>query len=274
MSEEDIGSNIDWGQSKGFSKNTRISRRLDQKKAMAAESLKKNNFKKTAKPIKKVLPNLKKIQSKIRDLYDDEDEDDDEKSTLVFDFSMDFNDESSLYGVLSEEEKIRFNANKDVENHKMQQTAGKFADILRADQMSKELGLKDIDKKIIRDTTKDVTYDNQTFEKTLLKNVEKKTKIKTDNLSSKETSDAVRGLVKVKTSGILSKENDLKSISDNMSVQNIIEIGKEKNDKKAAKMILEKSGRTDAKDKQAEKQKEKREKINKIEKSLKKIKSR
>ena len=73
MNEEDLEANIEWGQAKSFSNNTRISRRLDQKKALVADSSSKNNFKKNSKTIKKIAPNLKKIQSKIRDIYDEED---------------------------------------------------------------------------------------------------------------------------------------------------------------------------------------------------------
>ena len=274
MNEEDIGSNIDWEQAKVFSKNTRASRRLDQKKAMIVESQTKNNFKKNSKPIKNVLPNLKKIQNKIRDIYDDdEDEDEDEKTTVIFDFDFD-NMNSSLYGVLNEEEKSRLNAGKDVENMNMQQTAGKVADILKADQMSKDLGLKNIDKKIITDTVKDVTFDRHTFEKTLLKNVARKTNLKTENLSSKDAVDAVHGLMKMKASGVLSKGNDLKNVSADMSAENLIRIGKEKNNKKTAKLILEKTGRKDSKEQKEVAQNEKKEKIKKLEKSLKKIKSR
>ena len=73
MNEEDIDSNIDWEKSKSFSKNTRASRRLDQKKVSMVDNLNKNGFKPVAKPIKPIHPNLKKIQSKIRDIYDEED---------------------------------------------------------------------------------------------------------------------------------------------------------------------------------------------------------
>ena len=273
MNEEDIDSNIDWEKSKSFSKNTRASRRLDQKKVSMVDNLNKNGFKPVAKPIKPIHPNLKKIQSKIRDIYDEEDEEEDEKSTVVFDFNFD-NMSSSLYGVLSDEERTRLNSTKDVNNMAMQQTAGKVADILKAEQTSKEFGLKNMDKKIITQTTQDVTFDSQTFEKTLLKNVSKKTKLKTDNLSLKETTDMVKGLNKMKDAKFLSQENNLEKLSENMKSQDFIEIGKEKSDAKAAKMILEKSGRKEKKDQTEINKKEKKEKIRKIENSLKKIKTR
>ncbi len=275
MNDEDTDSNIDWEKSKSFSKNTRVSRRLDQKKVSIVDNMNKTSFKPVAKPVKPVLPNLKKIQNKIRDIYDDEDEEEDEKSTVVFDFNFD-DLSSSLYGVLSDEEKTRLNSSKEVNNMAMQQTAGKVADILKAEQTSKDFGLKGVDKKIITQTTQDVTFDGQTFEKTLLKNISKKTKLKTDNLSLKESVNMVKGLNKMKEAKILSPENNIEKLSENMKSQDFIDIGKEKNNSKAAKLILEKSGRKENKNKNQTEanKKEKKEKIKKIENSLKKIKAR
>ena len=119
---------------------------------------------------------MKKIQSKIRDVYDEDDEDEDDKSVVVFDFNFD-DMSSSLYTALSDEEKSRMNASKDFENQKMQQTAGKVAGILQANEKSKELGLKDINKKVIAKSTRDVTFNGKTFEDVLLKNISSQTKL-------------------------------------------------------------------------------------------------
>ena len=54
MVEEDDSSNIEWEQDKGFSKNTRVSRRLDLKKALAAENSERTSFKSGAKKLKKI----------------------------------------------------------------------------------------------------------------------------------------------------------------------------------------------------------------------------
>lgn len=273
MSDEDLEANIEWGQAKSFSKNTRISRRLDQKKAMIADASSRNDFKKTNNNIKKVAPNLKKIQSKIRDVYDEEDDEEDDKSVVVFDLSFD-DMSSSLYTALSDEERTKMYASKDFENQKMQQTAGKVAGILQANEISKELGLKEIDKKDIAKTTRDVTFDGKTLENTLLKNISSQTKLKTDNLSSKDAENLVKGLDKVKQAKVLNKKDNLEKLSENMNTKDFIEIGKEKNIKKTAKLILEKSGRKEDKKQTKEKQQEKREKLKNIEKSLKKVKTR
>ena len=260
MSEDDLEPNIDWEQAKGFSKNTRASRRIDVKKAMTVDALSKNNFNKNTNPVKKIAPNLKKIQSKIRDVYDDEDDEEDEKQAVVFDFNFD-DMSSSLYTALSDEERTRINATKGVETHKLQQMTEKNTGILLANKMSRELGLKEMDKEIVTNTTKDVTFDDKTFEKTLLENVSSQTKLKTDGLTYKESKDMIRGLNKIKQAELLSNEISLGKLTEQMESNDIINIGKEKNTAKTAKMIIEKTGRTD-------------EKIKKIEKNLNKVKAR
>ena len=162
MIEDDSESNIDWGKDKGFSKNTRISRRLDQKKAMAADEASKTS-KKTTKTVTKITPNLKKIKSKIRDIYDEDDEDDEDgKVSVIFDLSFEQLG-SSLYDALSAEEKTKLSANKEIQDLRMQETAGKVAGIVRANQKSKDLGLKEMSKKVVAQKTMDVTFDPNTF---------------------------------------------------------------------------------------------------------------
>lgn len=274
MNEEDSSSNIDWGIGKGFSKNTRISRRLDQKKAMVATDSDKNS-KKVTKSITKITPNLKKIKSKIRDVYDDDDEDEDDgKTSVIFDFSFDEMG-NSLFNALSDEEKTRLNANKSVENLKMQETAGKVAGILQANQRSKELGLKELSKKVVAQKTMDVSFDARTFENSLLENIASQTKLKTENLSSKEAQNLITGLEKMKKSGILNTEGDLNSLSERMNTKDIADIGKEKSNKKAAKLILEKSGRKDNRNIDKEKDKKlKKERLKQLEKNLDRAKQR
>ena len=156
----------------------------------------------------------------------------------------------------------------------MQQTAGKVAGILQANQKSKELGLKEANKKLVSQSTKDVTFNGKTFEETLLKNVSLQTKLKTDNLSAKEATNMIKGLEKIKQTGILNSEKSLEKLSENMDSKDVIEIGKEKNIKKTAKLILKKTGRKEEKDQSKFKQREDQERLKKMEKSLKKVKSR
>ena len=268
MRDEDLDVTVDWSPGKGFSNNTRATRRLDQKKIAEIEASDRNNFKKKSKQPKKINPNIKKIKNKIRDVYDDdEDEEEEGNVNIIFDFTID-DPSSSLYGALNEQEKSRINAEKEVENHKMQQTAGKVAGIVQASQMSKSLGLKKMNKKIIFDNIQDVTFDGKTFEKALMKNISNQTNIKTDNLSEKETANLVKGLMKMKKANILSEGLDMKKATENMDAKDIVEIGKTKDNNKTAKLILEKSGRKDEKNKSKDRQTEQREQIKKIERAL------
>lgn len=264
MLEDDNSSNIEWEQDKGISKNTRVSRRFDLKKAIKSEATERNNFK--TNPSKPSLaPNLKRLQSKIRDAYDDEDDEDE----VVYHFS--FNDDnSSLINALKDDEKQQFSAKKIQEDQKMQQTAGKMETILQADKVARQLGLKGLKKKVVINNIQDISINTQTKDQVLLENVAAKTKIKTSDLSSRETTDMVKGLRKMRIA-TMSSENIRASTIENMKAEELIEIGRSNDEKKTAKMILEKSGRKEAK-KADETQREKEQQ--KIKSAIKRAKSR
>jgi len=242
MVEEDDSSNIEWEQDKGFSKNTRVSRRLDLKKALAAENSERTSFKSGAKKLKHISPNLKRLRTKIRDVYDDEE--DDEENEVVFHFGPE-DTGSSLLSALKDEEKAKLQVKQTLDNQKMQQTAGKMEAIMAADKMSKQLGLKGVKKKIINTNINDVAVNSQILDKTIAEDIALKTKIKTEGLSSKETSDMVKGLRKVKMAAVQSDEVKV-NIFETMKTEDLIKIGKAQDDKKTAKMILEKSGRKES----------------------------
>ena len=115
--------------------------------------------------------------------------------------------------------------------------------------------------------------------RTLLENISLQSKLKTDTLSSKEALNLIDGLEKMKKAGIINSEQTLDKVSEKMDVHDISNVGKEKDNKKAAKIILEKSGRNDKRFKDKNKSKEaekeyKKQKLKQIEKSLDKIKQR
>lgn len=264
MLEDDNSSNIEWEQDKGVSKNTRVSRRLDLKKIMKAEAEERNNFKmKPSKP--NLAPNLKRLQSRIRDTYDDEDDEDE----VVYHFS--FNDgNSALINALKDDEKQRLSAKKIQEDQKMQQTVGKMEAVLQADKVAKQLGLKGLKKKVVINNVQDISINTQTKDKVLQEDVAAKTKIKTSGLSSRETSDMVKGLRKMRMAAMRSEEIKASTI-ESMKAEELVEIGRSNDEKKTAKMILEKSGRKEAK-KADKTQKEKEQQ--KIKSAIKQTKSR
>ena len=270
MAEDDNSSNIEWEQKKGESGKTHLSRRIDLQKAVTEEAKDRNNFKATAKQIKNLSPNLKRLKTKIRDVYDDEDEDE-EKTEIVFNFDIALEtDNSSLMSALKDEEKSKLQVNKTLENQKMQQTAGKMEAIIMADKMSKQLGLKGIKQKIVNNNIQDVAPVSETFDNTIKQNVTAKTKLKTKGLSAKDTSDMVKGLRKIRQASLLS-EKDQQHILENTSMEDLVKLGRNNNEQKNAEIILEKSGRKDRK-KTSKKDKELQQK--KIQNAIKKAKTR
>lgn len=242
MAEDNIASNIEWEQDKGIGNNTRASRRLDVKKLIKAQAKERRNFKTTQTKAKTLAPGLKRLRTKIKDIYDDEEDDENE---IVFHFSME-NESSSLLGALKEEEKKELLFNKTLKNQSMQQTAGKMEAVLMADKMTKQLGLKGIKKKIALDSIQDITQSSEMFDKALSQDISAKTNLNLNKLSAKEASLAVKGLKKMRQASAASKETD-GNLTKNFREKDLIAIGKSKNTKETAEMILEKSGRAESK---------------------------
>lgn len=243
MAEEDNPANIEWEQKKDFSDKTRQSRKIDLKKALAAEAKDRNNFKSRTRSPKDLPKGLKKLRTKIKEVYDDDE--DEEENEVIFHFSLE-DGNSSLINALKDDEKSAFLFNKTLENQKMQQTAGKMEAILMADQMSKKLGLNGLKKKVVHDNIQDVALNSETFDKAIKQNIAAKTKVKAGNLSSAETKEMVKGLKKMKQAAAASNQIDTK-LAEKMKADELVQIGKSHDEKKTAKMILEKSGRKESK---------------------------
>ncbi len=244
MLSDDEPLNIDWEQKKGVDKNEKNSRRIDIKKALTAEAKDRNNFKQTAKQIKNLPPNLKKLKTKIREVYDEDDEEDDENAPIMFDFALE-NENSSLLNALKEEEKAKLEFKQTLENQKMQQTAGKMEAILAADRTSKKLGLKGIKRKIINENLQNVTQSSETFEQVLQQTIADKTKVKTKKLSKNDAQNVIKGISRIQDAS-LSQKDFSKNLAD-LKTDELIKIGKAKTTKETAEMILEKSGRKEPK---------------------------
>lgn len=243
MTDENITSNIEWEQDTGIGKNTRTSRRLDVKKLLKAQAKERRNFKTTQVNPKTIAPNFKKLRTKIKDVYDDEEDDD--ETEIVFHFSME-DESSSLFDALKEDEKKDLLFNRTLKNQSMQQTAGKMEAVLMADKMTKQLGLKGLKKKIALDSLQDVTQSSQMFDKVLAKDISAKTDLDLNSLSAKDASLAVKGLKKMRQASLNTKEST-ENLAKGLKEKDLVAIGKSKNTKETAEMILEKSGRTETK---------------------------
>ncbi len=254
MTDEEASANIEWEQKKGFSAKPRLSRRIDTKKALAAEAKKPNDLKKN-KILKPLPPNLKRLRSKIKDVYDDDEEDDE----IVFHF-MPENENSSLISALKEDERNALQIKKTLNEQKMQQTVGKMEAVLAAEKVSKQIGIKGMKRKVALNNVQDVTFDTNPLEKALRQNVSAKTKLKTENLSATDTANMVKGLKKMQQASIVSGQT-LTDLKESVKSDDLVKIGKNNDDKKTAELILEKSGRKESKKQTKEAQEKEKQKV-------------
>lgn len=251
MFEEDSSANIEWEQKKDFDDQTRVSRRVDTKKLLISESKNKNNFKISKTPVS---PNLKKIKNKIKTVFDDDDDDDEEENTVFFSL-MPEETNSPLINALKEDEKKKLLINQTLSNQKMLETAGKMEALITADKMSKQMGLKGLRKKILRDGIQDVALNTETLDRALKDDISLKTNIHTENLSLRESVNLARGMRKMQQAALVSE--DARFGLKNMDAKDLVDIGKS-DEEKVAEKILVKSGRKESKsleDKNASKKK-------------------
>lgn len=272
---EDLNSsaNIEWKQdASSISKKTRTTRRIDEKKISLSD--KKNN--KLDIGLSKFgasSGNLKKIRKKIKDIFD---EDDDEENDFVFTHNplllnnSDEDKNSSLVESLNADEKQQLITQQTIKNQDMQRSSKKMGDILNAQTELKNSGIKKMDNALINDTMINIATDEKAFDITIQKQVKKSTNVKIrDSYSSKEIKDFIKGLEKVQKSQEVFLEND-KKLFEKLKSDDFIDIGKEKNDQKIAQTIIEKTGR-DNKNKQTTNNKETEKKAKKVQNKVQKI---
>lgn len=272
---EDLNSsaNIEWKQdASSISKKTRTTRRIDEKKISLSD--KKNN--KLDIGLSKFgasSGNLKKIRKKIKDIFD---EDDDEENDFVFTHNplllnnSDEDKNSSLVESLNADEKQQLITQQTIKNQDMQRSSKKMGDILNAQTELKNSGIKKMDNALINDTMINIATDEKAFDITIQKQVKKSTNVKIrDSYSRKEIKDFIKGLKKVQKSQEVFLEND-KKLFEKLKSDDFIDIGKEKNDQKIAQTIIEKTGR-DNKNKQTTNNKEKEKKAKNVQNKVQKI---
>lgn len=272
---EDLNSsaNIEWKQdASSISKKTRTTRRIDEKKISLSD--KKNN--KLDIGLSKFgasSGNLKKIRKKIKDIFD---EDDDEENDFVFTHNplllnnSDEDKNSSLVESLNADEKQQLITQQTIKNQDMQRSSKKMGDILNAQTELKNSGIKKMDNALINDTMINIATDEKAFDITIQKQVKKSTNVKIrDSYSRKEIKDFIKGLEKVQKSQEVFLENN-KKLFEKLKSDDFIDIGKEKNDQKIAQTIIEKTGR-DNKNKQTTNNKETEKKAKKVQNKVQKI---
>ncbi len=243
---EDL-SNIEWKQSSDEGKKTRNSRRRDVKKLTASDE-QVNDLDVGMRQIKSFFPNnLRKIRSKIREVFDEDEDEEDEINTALF---LHMNNEeysSSLLDGLKEEEKRKLQEDQTLKNQSMQQSAGKMEAIINLNNKLQKSGVKKLSEDVVNVNMLRVETDQQTFVNTAKQHLAKSEKIKTTDISNyDETNNLIKGLNKIKKVSLLDEVIDGSKV-EKLDAKELAALGKESNDKKAAKTIYYKTGRKNKK---------------------------
>lgn len=252
MDDESSSPNLEWKKS-SFEAKDKLTRKTKISEALAYEAKDKKGVQKAFSPTPSELPKgLKKIRNKIKDIYDEEDE---EEGGFVFvPASMELESgNSSLLNALSDNEKRQLKESETINHIHMQQTAGKMEAIATADKIAKDFGFKGLSKADVSKNIQSIATDTDTLNNTLKDKLAPKLKGKWRNMSEAEMVNWLRGVKRIqgmKLGG--EKEKDRAKVLEGWSFQEIRAAGNKKtDDQQLAEKILEKSGRKEKNEKKA-----------------------
>ncbi len=248
----------DWKKNKGFVPEERLTMRIDAQKADMYAAKKKDNIQ-SVTPVQKVQPGLNKVNKKIRDIYDEE-EDEDEWGVVIHKNSEEY--DQSLMKTIDEDERKIYVQQQEIKNIEMLQTAGKMEAIAVVGKLASETGKNNLDKKDVAKEMMNATFNPEKAQQTILqkdifkeKNIEGKTDIK----NIRDVIQTARGIQKIED---ITQQKSF----EKMDIKDIKEAGKENvSNKKVAEIIIEKRGLKDEKAEQIRNNAKKKEntKINK-----------
>jgi len=227
--EQDNKNNFEW-KNKGFDTKEKLTLKINVKEANRYDAKKKNGFQRNHP--ENLTKGLNTIRKKIRDVYDEEDED--EWGVVISKAPEEY--DYTLMRALDENEKKTLDQQQSIHNVKMNQTAGKMEAMAMADRLAKEVGLKGVNKKDLNDNMQSAIFNPEQMQKKVLqKDVAKKKGIKGE-LSVSELIQTARGIKRVEQIG---GDNALKG----MDAREVSRAGNQKTSKEdIARLILEKSG--------------------------------
>lgn len=232
---EDDELSFDWKKN-GVGNKERLSLKHDIKEAQKYSETKKtplSNKKKSAQD--NLSLGLKLMRKKIRDIYDDEDDDENDTYFAHIKMPQQEEDNSLLYALNADEKKL-YQQKNTLETSKMQQNAGKMEALHIANNLAREAGLNNISQKAIEAGMQQAVFDPQkTQESVIKKEISGKLGIK-GKIEDGKIIQAARGIKKVEQLGG-------QKATQNLQMNDIIKAGEQKlSDAELAEIILEKSG--------------------------------
>lgn len=242
MEDEASNPNVEWKKT-GFESKDKITLKTNVKKALEYEAKDKRNPQNSFAISPSELPKgLNKMRKKIKDIYDEDDEDEN-------DFIIAPLEQSSLLNALHDNEKTQLKTQETIKNMQMQQNAGKMEALMTANRMTQQLGLKGLSKDTVNKNFQDVAMSSNTYERALKDDITKKMKLKGRNLSEKEMVNLLRGIKRVQEmSPNAEGQKNKGKMLEGWKLDDLLSAGeKGTDDKEVAEMILKKSGRKSSK---------------------------
>ena len=226
---------FDW-KNQGFSSEERITLKVNVKEANAYAAKKKNDFSGKHNPMQNLPNGLNKIRKKIRDVYDEE-EDEDEWGVVISRAPDEY--DNTLMKALDENEKKIYDQQQGIKNVQMQQMAGKMEAMAVANRMAQQVGMSGLSRKDINAEMNRAEFNPELAQKKVIKKdilKEKGIRGETDIKNIKDVIQTARGIKRVEEIGG-------KQSTGGMDVKDIKEAGKEKKtNKDVAEIIIEKRG--------------------------------
>lgn len=236
MNDNSSNPNIEWKKT-GFGTSEKLSRRINAKEATTYQAQKKRNFQQASQLSPSNLPGgIKKLRKKIKDVFDEDEEDEDEYISSPF---PSLNEDNSLLNALNEDERKYLKQKGTLQQIRMQQDAGKLEALSLAHQMAQDAGVNGLRRKTIEQGMLASTVDNNSLKQMIKNDLAQSLKLRTDNIPDGRYIQVLRGLQNIRKIGGIKAIEGL----------NLSEVAEATDEKKAAKVLLEKTGRDEYKNK-------------------------
>ena len=233
MNANSSNPNIEWKKS-GFGTSEKTSLKIDNREASLYKASKKLNAV-SDKPLTPAdLPvGLKKIRKKIKDVFDEDDEEEEGDFIRNHIPLTEFDESNSLLNALSENEKQQLNQRQNLKHIKMQNDAGKLEALSLANYALQDVGLKGLSQDVINKNMQQATLTADEVATETQKDLAKRLRIKDSTASEGKYIQVLRGISNIR------KMSGLKAIEG----LNLKEVAQASDEKKAAKILLKKTGR-------------------------------
>ena len=174
-------------------------------------------------------------------MCDDEEEDENDYQVIAINSPEEYN--LSLMDALQTDEKKFLKQNESIQTTNILQQTERNQQIADADKMSKDSGLKGLDKNVLAQTSQNIGIGEDLTKDAIVGQVARSFKYKGAKLPADDAKKLITGIKRIQQAGG-------KNALSGMSLKDVLEVGKKSSGKKeVVKKMLEKSGRIENKNK-------------------------